>query len=120
MQEKIIQHEAVDIMQKAEGKLIKRIFTDRSQYEIRLLALLTIRKGEFVALFGLKNGERVHVFLACSESLGLDMRELVPIVSPLIEGKGGGRPSLVEISGEKKENLEQALEKAYQHISEKL
>lgn len=120
MQEKIIQHEAVDIMQKAEGKLIKRIFTDRSQDEIRLLALLTIRKGEFVALFGLKNGERVHVFLACSESLGLDMRELVPVVSPLIEGKGGGRPSLVEISGEKKENLEQALEKAYQHISEKL
>ncbi len=120
MQEKIIQHEAVDIMQKAEGKLIKRIFTDRSQDEIRLLALLTIRKGEFVALFGLKNGERIHVFLACSESLGLDMRELVQVVSPLIEGKGGGRPSLVEISGEKKENLEQALEKAYQHISEKL
>ena len=120
MQEKIIQHEAVDIMQKAEGKLIKRIFIDRSQEEIRLLALLTIRKGEFIALFGLKNGERVHVFLACSESLGLDMRELVPVVSPLIEGKGGGRSSLVEISGEKKENLEQALEEAYQHISQKL
>jgi alanyl-tRNA synthetase len=120
MQEKIIQHEAVDIMQKAEGKLIKRIFTDRSQEEIRLLALLTIRKGEFVVFFGLKNRERVHVFLACSESLGLDMRELVAVVSPLIEGRGGGRPSLVEISGEKKENLEQALEEAYQHISHKL
>jgi len=96
MQEKIIQHEAVDIMQKAEEKIIKRIFTGRSQEEIRLLALLTIRKGEFVALFGLKNGERVHVFLACSESLGLDMRELVPVVSSMIEGRGGGRPSLVE------------------------
>jgi len=120
MQEKIIQHEAVDIMQKAEEKIIKRIFTGRSQEEIRLLALLTIRKGEFVALFGLKNGERVHVFLACSESLGLDMRELVPVVSSMIEGRGGGRPSLVEMSGKKKENLEQALEKAYQHISQKL
>ncbi len=120
LQEKIIQYEAVEIMQKAEGKLIKRIFTDRSQEEIRLLTLLTIRKGEFVVLFGLKNGERVHVFLACSESLGLDMREIVPVVSPLIEGKGGGRPSLVEISGKKKENLEQALQEAYQHISQKL
>jgi alanyl-tRNA synthetase len=48
------------------------------------------------------------------------MRELLPVVSPLIEGKGGGRPSLVEISGKKKENLEQALEEAYQRISEKL
>ena len=120
MLEKLVQYEAVEMIQKAKGKVIKRIFTDRSQEEIRLLALLTIRKGEFVALFGLKNGDRVHVFLACSESLGLDMRELVPLVSPLIEGKGGGRSSLVEISGKKKENLEQALEEAYQHISKKL
>jgi alanyl-tRNA synthetase len=120
MQEKLIQYEADDIMQKAAGKLIKRIFSDRSQDEIRLLALLIIKKGEFVALFGLKMKERIHVFLACAESLGLDMRELVPVVSPLIEGKGGGRPSLVEISGEKKENLEKALEAAYQHISEKI
>ncbi|UCE40935.1 MAG: hypothetical protein JSV17_16055 [Candidatus Aminicenantes bacterium] len=120
MQEKIIQHEAEDMIQKAEGKLLKRIFTDRSQEEIRLLTLLIIRKGEFVALFGLKGDERVHVFLACSENLGLDMRELEPVVSPLIEGKGGGRSSLVEISGQKKENLEQALEAASQHIEEKL
>jgi alanyl-tRNA synthetase len=120
MQEKIIQHEAVEIMQKAEGKIIKRIFTGRSQDEIRLLALLAIKKGEFVVLFGLEMEERAHVFLACSESLGLDMRELVPIVSPLIDGKGGGRPSLVEISGQKKENLEQALEEAYKLIGVRL
>ena len=120
LQEKIIQYEAVEIVQKAEGKIIKQIFSDRSQEEIRLLTLVTIRKGEFVVLFGLQGEERAHVFLACSESLNLDMRELLPVVSPLIVGRGGGRPSLVEISGEKKENLEQALKEAYQHISEKL
>jgi alanyl-tRNA synthetase len=38
----------------------------------------------------------------------------------MIGGKGGGRPSLVEISGQKGGNLEQALETASQHISEKL
>jgi alanyl-tRNA synthetase len=48
------------------------------------------------------------------------MRELVPIVSPLIEGKGGGRPSFVEISGEKKENLEQAMDAASRHINDNL
>jgi alanyl-tRNA synthetase len=120
IQEKIIQYEAVEIMEKADGKFIKKIFSDRSQDEIRLLALTLMREGEYVAFFGLKCGERVHVFLACSESLGLDMRELVPVVSRLIQGRGGGRPSLVEISGEKKEGLEQALDKAYQQISEKL
>jgi len=118
MQEKLLQYEAAEIIQKAGGKIIKQIFSDRPQEEVRLLALLTIRKKELVVLFGLKGGERVHVFLACSESFGLDMRELLPVVSPLIEGRGGGRPSLVEISGEKKENLEQALDKAYHYIIE--
>jgi alanyl-tRNA synthetase len=120
MQEKVVQYEANDVVRKAEGLIIKRIFTERSQDEIRLLALHIIRKGEFVALFGLEMEERIHVFLACAESLGLDMRELVPVVSPMIGGKGGGRPSLVEISGQKGGNLEQALETASQHISEKL
>jgi alanyl-tRNA synthetase len=120
MEEKIIQYEAAEIMEKADGKLIKKIFSDRTPDEIRLLALTIIRKEEHVALLGLKGGERVHVFLACSENLGLDMREVVPEVSSLIQGRGGGRPSLVEISGEKQDSLELALDKAYQHISEKL
>ena len=120
MQEKIIQFEAAEIMEKADGKFIKKIFSDRSQEEIRLLAVTILRMGEYVAFFGLLSEERVHVFLACSESLGLDMRELVSVVAPMIHGRGGGRPSLVEISGEKKGGLEQALDKAYQHISEKL
>jgi alanyl-tRNA synthetase len=120
IQEKVIQYEADDIRQKAEGKIIKRIFADRSPDEIRLLTLLLIRKGEFVVLFGLIMEERIHVFLACAESLGLDMRELVPVISPLIEGKGGGRASLVELSGQKKANLEEALDAASKHINEML
>ena len=120
MLEKLIRYEADEMIQKAEGKVIKKIFVDRTQEEGRILALTVIRKGAFAVLFGLKGSERAHVFLARSEGLELDMRELLPIVSPLIEGKGGGRPSLVEISGEKQENLEQALDRAYQYISENL
>ena len=120
MQDKIVQYEAAGIIERAGGKFIMKVFSDRPQEEVRLLALAVIRMGEYVAFLGLEGGERVHVFLACSESLGLDMRELVPIVSPLIEGKGGGRSSFVELSGEKIESLQQALDKAYQHISEKL
>ena len=120
MQEEILRYEADDIMQKAEGKIIEQIFSGRSQEEMRLLTLFIIKKGEFVVLFGLKKEERVHVFLACSESLALDMRELLPIVSPLIDGKGGGRPSLVEISGKNRDNLQKSLDAASRHISEKL
>jgi alanyl-tRNA synthetase len=120
MQEEILRYEADDIMQKAEGKIIEQIFSGRSQEEMRLLTLFIIKKGEFVVLFGLKKEERVHVFLACSESLALDMRELLPIVSPFIGGKGGGRPSLVEISGKNRDNLQKSLDAASRHISEKL
>jgi alanyl-tRNA synthetase len=118
--EKVVRYEAGEIMDEADGKIIKRIFSGRTLEEIRLLALTVMREGEHVVLFGLVTGERAHLLLACSENLGIDMRELVPIVSPLILGKGGGRPSLVEMSGEKKENLEQALDAAYKRIHEKL
>lgn len=120
MQEEILRHEADDMTRKAEGKIIKGIFSDRSQEEIRLLALFIIKKGEFIVLFGLKWEERIHVFLACSEALDLDMRELVPVVSPLIDGKGGGRPSLVELSGKKVDNLEKALDAASRYMRKKL
>lgn len=118
--ENLIQYEAMELMQKAEGNIIKKIFMDRPLEEGRLLALTIIKKGEFFVLFGLKSEERVHVFLARSDSFDKDLRDLLPVISPLIEGKGGGRPSLVEISGRNKVNLEQALDTASRHIRERL
>jgi alanyl-tRNA synthetase len=120
MQEKLIQYEAEKLMQEADERIIRKIYTERTQEEIRLLALTVIKKGEYIVLFGLKGEECAHVFLACSESIGLDMRELVPIVSPLIQGKGGGRASLIEIAGQKKVGLKSALEKALELVSQKL
>jgi len=120
MQEKLIQYEAEELIQEADDKIIRKIYTGRTQEEIRRLALAVIKKGEFIVLFGLTGEERVHVFFACFESFDLDMRELVPVISPLLKGKGGGRPSLVEIAGEKKEELKSALEKAHKLVSQKL
>ncbi|MFQ6084109.1 MAG: DHHA1 domain-containing protein, partial [Candidatus Aminicenantia bacterium] len=115
LQEKLIEYEAKEIAQKAEGKIIKIIFSDREVKEVKYLALNIIKQGDFVALLGLKS-ERVYLFLARSETLSFDMREIVDLVAPIIEGRGGGSASFVEIGGEKKENLTQALEKAYQLI----
>jgi alanyl-tRNA synthetase len=120
MQEKLIQYEAEKLLKENRDKIIRKIYTERTQEEIRRLALAVIKKGESIVLFGLKGEEHVHVFFACSENLDLDMRELVPAVSPLIKGKGGGRPSLVEIAGQKKEGLKSALERAHKLVSQKL
>ena len=120
MREKVAQHEAQEFIQNAEGKIIKKIFQEKTHEEMRFLALNIIRKGDFVVLFGLKEKERGLLILACSEKLNIDMRELVPLVSPLINGKGGGNPSLVELVGENVENIAKALEKAQQFIEKKI
>lgn len=118
MQEKIIDYEADKLIEEAPEKIIKKVWGEKTKEEIRYLALSIIKKEKFVVLFGLKNKERVYLVLACSEGFPLDMRELIPVVSPLIKAKGGGKPSLVELAGEEKKNLKSALDKAYDFIKE--
>lgn len=112
MQQKMIEYEAQDIVQRAEKKIIKNIFTGRNHDEVRTLALNIIRRGDFVVLYGLKGEDRVQLILARSGNIDIDLREVIPELCSLIKGKGGGRHSLVEITGEKKENLNLALDKA--------
>ena len=92
--------EARGFMDRAEGKIIRGIFGDKSPEGARFLALNIIRQGEYVVLFGAKSETRSHLILACSESLALDMRRLTPVVAPLMNGRGGGGPTLVEIAGD--------------------
>lgn len=117
-QEKVLDIEAQTIIKNAEGEVIKKVFTGRAPDEVRILALTIIRSGNYAVLFGTRLQERVHLVLASSEKQERDMRDLVPIVSPLIGGKGGGRPTLVEVAGPKQENLELALDKASEFLGE--
>jgi len=104
--------EAQEFIKRAEGKIIQQIFPEKSPEGARFLALNIIRQGELVCLFGAMSESRSHVILACSESLKLDMRRLVPVVSPLINGRGGGGPTLVEIAGDPAADLTAALHRA--------
>ena len=112
MRDKLLQFEAQKMVQAAEGLFIKEVFSEGTNDETKRLAINIINGGEFIVLFGLKLENYGFLILACSESLGIDMRDLVPIVSPLVEGKGGGSPSLVEIFTKNTENIEKALEQA--------
>ncbi|NIM89719.1 MAG: hypothetical protein GTO17_02090 [Candidatus Aminicenantes bacterium] len=120
MQQKIALYEAQEIISKAKEQIIRDILVDKTLEEAKFLALSIIRSGELVVLYALKKEERGYLILAASENLNLDLRELVPLLSPLIKGKGGGSPSLVEMAGEEAENLEQALDKAYEFVKQKL
>ena len=118
--EKLLHYEAQEIVQKAEGKIIKNIFTERSREEIKLLALNIIKAGECVVLYGMKDERGIHMVLARSDMIDIDLREFIPELASIMKGKGGGRPSLVEVAGEKADVLPQAVDRAYHLVKDRI
>jgi alanyl-tRNA synthetase len=115
-EEKLAEFEALEFMKKAQGRVIKDVFTEKTPEAAKFLALNIIKQGDYIVLFGAKSEARSHLILAASENLKLDMRLLVPIVVPLINGKGGGSASLVEIAGEPDADLAAILLKVEDNI----
>lgn len=112
LKEQAIRQEALDFLDGHPESPSLRCFRDRPIQEVRQLALSVIRHQGMVLLWGLKAGPRVHVILARSDDISLDMRDLIPVIAPPLNAKGGGRPSLVELAGDKPEALDQALQEA--------
>lgn len=97
LEERVAAFEAGQMAREATGKVIQAVFEDRSPEEARFLALNIIKQGEFAVLFAAPGEGRSHIILAVSEALGFDARTLVPVIAGVLESKGGGSPSLVEL-----------------------
>jgi alanyl-tRNA synthetase len=114
---RLLEYEARDIAGQAAEPLIREILKDRLPQEVKLLALNLIKQGRFIVIYGLSGPERDHIIMARSDSLTVDLREVGRAVSALVEGKGGGGPSLVEIVTDRRGKLEQALDLAARLVS---
>jgi len=112
MQEALAGHEAKAVIENAPGRVIRRMFTDKTPEDVKLLALKVIRQSERIVVFAAKAVPQSHIVLARSDSLAVDLRELAPLVSSIVNGKGGGGPSLVEIVTQDPSRLDEALLKA--------
>ncbi len=97
LEERVAAFEAGQMAREATSKVIQAVFEDRSPEEARFLALNIIKQGEFAVLFAAPGEGRSHIILAASEALGFDARTLVPVIAGVLEAKGGGSPSLVEL-----------------------
>lgn len=97
LEERVAAFEAGQMVKEAQGKVIRAVFEDRSPEEARFLALNIIRQGEFLVLFAAPGEGRSHIILAASEALGFDARTLIPAIAGVLEARGGGSPSLVEL-----------------------
>ena len=120
LQEALAGFEAWEIIQKEPGRLILRVWVEKTAGEAKLLALNVTRRADRVVLFAVRGGERDHFIFACSEKMPLNMRELVPLVMERAKGKGGGGSSLVEIVAEKGSDLEAVLAAAEEHLKARL
>ena len=118
--EMLVEYEAGALISEYSDPLLVRAYSGREPEEIRKLAAAVVNGSERAVVFSLKGEGRVFLFLGCSPGLGLDMRSLVEIVSPHIEGRGGGPPSLVQVAGPKEEGLDSAVSDAISYIEEKL
>lgn len=111
-EERLAVFEAREFIARAEGKVIKEVFTEKTPESAKFLALTIVKQADFVVLFAVRSEARSHLVLAVSENLKLDARQLVPVVSPVINGRGGGSSFLVEIAGDPGADLSAALAKA--------
>jgi alanyl-tRNA synthetase len=108
--------EARELAGQARGPIISRTFPDRTPESVRALALSLVRAGEFIVLLGCRSEARSHLILARAESLPVDLRTLVPVLGPIVQGKGGGSPGLVEIAGDRDADLDAALARAEEFL----
>jgi alanyl-tRNA synthetase len=120
LEERVAAFEAGQMVKEAQGKVIRAVFEDRSPEEARFLALNIIRQGQFVVLFAAPGEGRSHIILAASEALGLDARTLIPAISGVLEARGGGSPSLVELVTTETDKVAAALDAARTQIDTQL
>ena len=114
-----LQQEAQEIAREMqEPAALVKIFQDRPVQDVRQLALSLIQAPGRVVFLGVQSGSHAHVIMGRCDALSLDMRDLIPVVSPLLNARGGGRPSLVEMAGDKPEALQAALDEAKNRISQ--
>ena len=93
--------------------LIKEIFNDRHQKEMKLLAKKIIEKySDTVILFGIKSEGSAQLLFQCSEKLDCDMGRLMKAACAVINGRGGGRPHQAQGGGSDTDKLEDALQSA--------
>jgi alanyl-tRNA synthetase len=112
LEERIASYEAREFIHAAQGKVVQAVFEDKSPEEARFLAVQVIHNAERIVLFGAHGETQSHLILAAAEGLGLDVRTLIPAVSAVIQVRGGGSPSLVELVTTEKGKVGPALEAA--------
>lgn len=119
LEERLSFFEAREMLARSSSRIIFGSYPDRSPEEIKFLALNLVHQAEIVVVMAAHRDRYFHLILASSESLKLDVREVLPVLRTKIEFKGGGSPTLVELVSPEKEKAEKAITLAVEFFKDR-
>jgi alanyl-tRNA synthetase len=91
-------------------KLVSVVFKDRDPDEVQTLMNKIIRHDDMVVFLGLIS-DRAYLYFGRSHSVDLDIRPFMESACQLVQGKGGGSPSMARGSGTETSKAEETIEK---------
>lgn len=88
--------------------LLQRVFEDRTQDELRILAQKITSQTACAVLFGSVTGKPILVF-ARSEGMQMHMGDLMREATTLVGGRGGGKPNMAMGGGQDADAVRRAI-----------
>jgi alanyl-tRNA synthetase len=98
-------------------RIVRMAFAERDVAEVRKLASLLVAQPSTIALLGL-SGEQARLIFARSTDASHDMAALLKKTCQALGGSGGGQPQLAQGGGFPGEQVNAALDRAYQTLTE--
>jgi alanyl-tRNA synthetase len=109
LEESLAVFEAKEMLARSQSKIISGLFPDKSQDEIKFLALQLVHGAEVIAVLASLAEDSFHLVVAAADSLKTDVRQVIPVLQAEITVKGGGSSTLVQLVSEEKDKVEEAL-----------
>jgi alanyl-tRNA synthetase len=101
VKEALLHYEAADLMANHNAEVLSSVYQNRTIHELQKLARTIITAGdERPVMLVAENGDKLQVVCARAENGSLNMKEVLSMILPVINGKGGGKPSFAQGGGE--------------------
>lgn len=118
-------YEMKEILEKSEKvkdiTIVRKEYINENIKYINKLIAKIIDNPKTIALFGIKYDDKANLIFACSDDIkNINMNNLLKDAVILIDGKGGGRPTMAQGAGKSVIGLESALDYASRKIKENI
>lgn len=125
LEETVTDYERKEIVENAEKvngtAIVKKVYDNENVKYVSKLATKLVEGNKAIVLFAVKNEDKVNLVFASSKDIKeANMGVLLKDSISLIDGKGGGSQNLAQGAGKNNNNLDGAMDYAFNKIKEGL